>query len=88
METTSTRAPVTQPAPAHSNRRDRKQIARWVILALAAAWLIAFVISNSEQVKVSFVFGDVTLSLIWVMIICAVTGTVLAVLIPLRSRRR
>lgn len=88
MDTTSARSRVTQPAAAHTNRRDRKQILVWVILALAAAWLIAFVVSNSEQVKVSFVFGDVTLSLIWVMIICAVTGAVLAALIPRRSRRR
>ena len=58
-----------------------------VVAALAAIWLVAFIVSNSETVKVSFVFGDVTLSLIWVMIICAVLGAVLAWAIPRFTRR-
>jgi uncharacterized integral membrane protein len=45
---------------------------------------------NSQHVKVSFVFGDVSLSLIWVMIICAGLGALLALALPrvLRRRRR
>ena len=88
MSTRSADARVSERGGTRHNIRDPKQIAAWVILVLAAAWLIAFIVSNSEQVKVSFVFGDVTLSLIWVMIICAVVGALLAVLIPRLRRRR
>jgi uncharacterized integral membrane protein len=87
MNTTSADTRARERGGTRHNKRDQKQIAAWVILVLAAAWLIAFIVANSEQVKVSFVFGDVTLSLIWVMIICAVVGALLVVLIP-RIRRR
>ncbi len=60
-----------------------------IVVALVAVWLVAFIVSNSETVKVSFVFGHVSLSLIWVMIICALLGALLALAIPrLLSRRR
>lgn len=70
--------------------RDVKRIVVVVILVLVLAWLIAFIVSNSEHVKVSFVFGDVSLSLIWVMIICAGLGALLAFAVPrvLRWRRQ
>ncbi len=57
------------------------------VAALAAIWLVAFIVSNSESVRVSFVFGDLTLSLIWVMIICAALGALLAWAVPRFSRR-
>jgi uncharacterized integral membrane protein len=65
----------------------RKRIIALAIIAVAAAWLIAFILSNTETVRVSFVFGHVSLSLIWVMVICAVLGAGLALAIP-RLRRR
>ncbi len=71
-----------------SNSPDRKRMVALGIVALAAIWLVAFIVSNSETVRVSFVFGHVSLSLIWVMIICAVLGAVLAFGIPRLSRRR
>jgi len=57
------------------------------VLALAAIWLVAFILSNSETVRVDFVFGHVSLSLIWVMIICAALGALLAWGVPRFSRR-
>ncbi len=66
---------------------DRKRMIVLGIAALAAIWLVSFIVSNSERVKVSFVFGDVTLSLIWVMIICAALGAFLAWAVPRFSRR-
>jgi uncharacterized integral membrane protein len=59
-----------------------------IIVAVAAALLVAFVVSNMQTVKVSFVFGDVAVALIWVMLICAVLGALLALAIPHLSRRR
>jgi uncharacterized integral membrane protein len=66
---------------------DRKRIVALGIIAIAAIWLVAFILSNSETVRVSFVFGHVSLSLIWVMIICAALGAGLAWAIPRFSRR-
>jgi uncharacterized integral membrane protein len=72
-----------------SKTSDRKRMVALVMLALVALWLVAFIVSNSETVRVSFVFGNVSLSLIWVMIICAALGAILAFGIPrLLSRRR
>jgi len=65
----------------------RKRLVALTIVALAAIWLVAFILSNTETVRVSFVFGHVSLSLIWVMIICAALGAGLALAI-LRLRRR
>jgi uncharacterized integral membrane protein len=65
----------------------RKRIVALTIIALAAVWLIAFILSNTETVRVSFVFGHVSVSLIWAMLICAVLGALLALAIP-RLRRR
>lgn len=77
--------PPTRASP--STGTDRKRMAALVIAALAAIWLVAFVLSNSETVRVSFVFGHVSLSLIWVMIICAALGAVITYAVP-RVRRR
>ena len=57
------------------------------ILVLAGTRLIAFIIENPQTVRISFVFGHVSLSLVWVMIICAVLGALLAWGIPWFSRR-
>jgi uncharacterized integral membrane protein len=70
-----------------SQRRDRKRIVALGIIAVVAIWLVAFIVSNSETVRVSFVFGHVSLSLIWVMIICAALGAGLAWAVPRFSRR-
>lgn len=59
------------------------------VVVLVAAWLVAFIAENSESVRVSFVFGHASVSLIWVMIICALLGGALAAAVPrLAARRR
>lgn len=59
-----------------------------VIVVLAIAWLVAFVASNSQTVRVSFVFAHVRLSLIWVMLICAALGAIIALGLSAWRRRR
>lgn len=66
---------------------DRKRLIALAIVALAAIWLVAFIVSNAESVRVSFVFGHVKLSLIWVMIICAALGAILTWAVPRLNRR-
>lgn len=79
---------MTPPTQPPSGVRDRKRVAALVIVALVAIWLVAFILSNSETVRVSFVFGHFALSLIWVMIICTALGAALAVAISRLTRRR
>ena len=90
MDSAHTGETTQQPAARHSSLRDLRRIAPVAVVVLAAAWLVAFIVSNSQTVKVSFVFGDVSLSLIWAMIICAALGALLAFSFPrlLRWRRR
>jgi uncharacterized integral membrane protein len=90
MESGQSRTGGEQPGSgqASSSAPDRRRMLALAILALVAIWLVAFIVSNSETVKVSFVFGDISLSLIWVMIICAVLGAVLMFAVPRFSRRR
>lgn len=70
-----------------SSGADRKRMVVLGLAVLAAIWLVAFIVSNAETVRVSFVFGDLTLSLIWVMIICAALGALLAWAVPRFTRR-
>jgi uncharacterized integral membrane protein len=86
METTQTQTQAKGRGNA-SNTPDRKRMVALGIVALVAIWLVAFILSNSETVRVSFVFGHVSLSLIWVMIICAMLGAGLAWAVPRFSRR-
>ena len=76
-----------QPSPPRSSA-DRKRMVAIALIALAALWLVAFIVSNSETVRVSFVFGHIKLSLIWVMIICSALGAGLALAVPRIRRRR
>lgn len=78
---------IREGAGTRSAAAGRKRIVALAVSALAAIWLVAFIVSNAESVRVSFVFGDLTLSLIWVMIICAALGAVLAWAVPRFSRR-
>ena len=57
--------------------------------AVGLALLVAFVLDNSQTVKVGFVFFSARLSLIWVLIIAAVLGAAADRLVILfRARRR
>ena len=71
-----------------SSGPNRKRAVALVIAALVGIWLVAFIVSNSETVRVSFVFGHVRLSLIWVMIICTALGAGLTWVVSRISRRR
>ncbi|CAA9551885.1 MAG: hypothetical protein AVDCRST_MAG79-2773 [uncultured Thermoleophilia bacterium] len=49
------------------------------LLALIVIYLVAFVLSNTTTVPVSFVLFDTDASLIWVMLICTLLGLVAGV---------
>ena len=91
---------MTEPAgtpgstPGPPRRDDDRNVARsWIIvivLALALAWLIAFVVENRHGVPVHWVFGTTKSSLIWVIFVTLLLGVVVGELARRlgRSRRR
>jgi uncharacterized integral membrane protein len=64
----------------------------WLSLAaliLIVAYLIAFVVGNSDETSVNFVFTNTTTSLIWVILLSLLAGLVGGVLLSqLYARRR
>jgi uncharacterized integral membrane protein len=63
----------------------------WVslgVLILLVAYLIAFVVGNSEETSINFVFGKATTSLIWVILLSALAGLIGGVLLSQLHRRR
>jgi uncharacterized integral membrane protein len=58
-----------------------------IVLGLALAYLIAFVIKNSDETSVDFVFFTATASLVWVILISLALGLVAGVLLSQLYRR-
>ena len=70
----------------HPASRDTRETARIVAAVVIAALLIAFVVDNTREVRVGFVFADKNTRLIYVLIITAIVGALLDRLWQ-RSRR-
>jgi uncharacterized integral membrane protein len=69
-------------------KRDPREIARIVAAVVALALLIAFVLDNSQTVRVGFVFFNANVSLIWVLLIAAFLGALVDRLVILLGQRR
>jgi uncharacterized integral membrane protein len=72
-------------------KRDNREIARIVVAVVGLVLLIAFVLDNSQNVKVGFVFFSTRISLIWVLLIAALLGALvdrLVILLRQRSKKR
>lgn len=86
-------AGVGMPSPEGAGRtprrkRDRRDTTRIVVTVVALALLVAFVLDNSNTVKVGFVFFSTQLSLIWVLLIAAFLGALVDRLVILLGQRR
>jgi uncharacterized integral membrane protein len=77
-----------RPAPPAREKRDVRDTARLVGLAIVAGLLIAFIVENSDSVTIHFVFFSARVSLIWALILAAVLGALLDRLVPVYRRRR
>jgi uncharacterized integral membrane protein len=66
---------------------DNREIIRLVVGGLGLVLLIAFVVGNSNDVKVNFIFANATTSLIWVILVSAVLGLLVDRLIIAIGRR-
>ena len=57
-------------------------------LALIVAYVIGFIVANSDHVSVNFIFFDARTSLIWVILLCLAIGLLAGVLLSQLYRRR
>ncbi|HEY5109391.1 MAG TPA: LapA family protein [Acidimicrobiales bacterium] len=71
-----------------ARKRDNREIARLVVFGIGLVLLIAFVIGNSNPVKVNFVFFHTRTSLVWVILLSAVLGLLVDRLIIALGKRR
>jgi uncharacterized integral membrane protein len=63
----------------------------WLVLltlALIAAYLVAFVVENTKQVSVHFVFTTAHISLIWAILLSLAIGVLAGLLLSQLYRRR
>ncbi len=90
MATSAGMPSAEQTGRSHRPRiRLNRDVARIVVAAIGLVLLVAFVLDNSQTVKVGFVFFSTRLSLIWVLIIAAVLGAATdRLVILLRARRK
>jgi uncharacterized integral membrane protein len=58
------------------------------MLILIAAYLIAFVIGNSDDASVNFIFAEARTSLIWVILLSLLAGLIGGILLSQLYRRR
>jgi uncharacterized integral membrane protein len=62
---------------AEDTRRDARSTARLVAAVVLAVLLVAFVVDNTDDVEVGFVFTDGEVPLIVVLVLTALVGAVL-----------
>jgi uncharacterized integral membrane protein len=70
-----------------AERRRRSTIAKVVVALAILIVFLLFVIWNSDQVTVDFVFFHAEVALVWVFLACAAIGALIAALLG-RPRRR
>jgi uncharacterized integral membrane protein len=61
---------------------------RLVALALLVAYVIAFILENGKHVKVHFVLGTTSVSLVWLVLLSLAIGLVGGILLAQLDRRR
>jgi uncharacterized integral membrane protein len=88
MTSTAGGEPVGTPRSAKGRQRSNREVTRLVVTGLGLVLLIAFVLDNSQTVKVGFVFFNAQLSLIWVLLIAALLGALVDRLVIYLSQRR
>ena len=70
------------------DERQVRQLALIGAVVLVVSILLVFIIENSDEVRVSFVFFSADVSLIWVIALSALGGAVAGAVIARLVRRR
>ncbi len=63
-----------QKKPSEGHGGDHDQLAKLVLVGIVVVLLVAFILGNREQVRVSFVFVHSRFSLIWVLLVTNLLG--------------
>jgi uncharacterized integral membrane protein len=88
MSTTASDRPTAASSQVPSRSAVLLKWARLVLAVVIVVLLVAFIVDNSEKVRVGFVFFHAHVHLIWVLLITAVLGALLDRLIPrIRARQ-
>jgi uncharacterized integral membrane protein len=74
---------VSEPNPAGRSRVNGQLIGTIAIVVL----LLAFVLSNRDEVNIDFLVFDINVALIWVLVGIAVLGAAAGFLLGRRSRK-
>jgi uncharacterized integral membrane protein len=90
-----TEAPAAAPTPVETRgarfsrkaRRTRLHLYAFCTVALLVC-LVALVVANTRQVKLSWVVGSSTASLVWIVLSAAILGWLLGILSSAVFRRR
>jgi uncharacterized integral membrane protein len=63
---------------------------RLAIVGLAITYVVAFIVQNSDRIKIDFVFADTKVHLIWALLLVLALGILFGVLLSqlYRNRRR
>ena len=79
-------------SPPNANRFDRTWQPRlWAILvalALIAAYVIGFIVANTDDTEINFLFASPRTSLIWVILLSLAIGLITGVLLSQLYGRR
>jgi uncharacterized integral membrane protein len=94
---TEARDPTTAPATTEEESRTERLVrhgrrtrlyANAVALVVLLVVLIALIVSNTRQVKLSWVFGDGSASLVWIVVFTAILGWLLGIVTSWVFRHR
>lgn len=83
-----TGGPGPPPGGGRIDEGDARRLGMLGVIVVALVLLLVFIVDNSDPVRVSFVFFDADVSLIWVIVLSAVAGWVIGFLLARLVRRR
>ncbi len=80
-EASATAAPAVETRGARFSRKARRtRFHLYAIFAVALlVYLVALVVTNTRQVKLGWVFGSSTASLVWIVLFSAILGWLLGI---------
>lgn len=89
-------APPPEPEAVEPSEPDEDKPSTWqpvlyakiALLLLVVAYVIAFVVQNTDQIKIDFVFASARVHLIWEMLLLLAAGLVGGVLLSQLHRHR
>lgn len=76
------------PGPGRIDQDDARRIGKIAAVVLGVLFLLLFIALNTRTVTVSFVLFEARISLIWVIVLSAVLGSVVGFAVARLVRRR